>query len=175
MAWSGWPQMPTLLSVSSNAAWVEIGSTRSSRPVLRHLLRHRGRLLARALAAIMAPALAGREGRLSTLQPAGPAAEAIAGLSWALLAGAGVVFALVMLLLALALRPRAGRLEGRAEGLWLGGLGIAAPLVALGALLAWGLAVGERLSGSTAGSIPSTARIPGCGAGSRPPTTTTSG
>jgi len=51
-------------------------------------------------------ALAGCAGSLSTLDPSGPAAAAIARLWWVMLAGSLVLFALVMVLFALAfLRP----------------------------------------------------------------------
>lgn len=93
----------------------------------------------------MVTLVGGCEGRLSTLQPAGPAAEAIAGLWWVLLGGSAVLFLFTMGLLAAAARPRAGTLPKGREGLWLGGLGIAFPLAVLGALLVWALVVGERL------------------------------
>jgi cytochrome c oxidase subunit 2 len=48
--------------------------------------------------------LVGCGGPLSTLDPAGPAAESIVILWWAMLAGASVLFVLVMALFALTLR-----------------------------------------------------------------------
>jgi cytochrome c oxidase subunit 2 len=83
---------------------------------------------------------------LSTVDPAGPAAGAIATLWWVMLAGAAVIFALVMVLLALAFRrrTRAGD-EARRERLWVVQLGIAFPAAVLLALLVYGLAIGERL------------------------------
>jgi len=87
-------------------------------------------------------ALAGCEGDLSTLHPAGPAAAAVAELWWAMLAGAALIFLFVMALLALAFR-RGG--DGRgAQSLWIIGLGLAFPLAVLAALLLWGLGLGER-------------------------------
>lgn len=60
-----------------------------------------------------------------------------------MLAGSGMIFGLVMLLLLAAWRRRA---EGRAdERVWVWGLGLAFPLAVLTALTAWGLVVGERL------------------------------
>ena len=88
--------------------------------------------------------LAGCEGALSTVDPAGPAARHIATLWWVMLAGSAVIFTLVMGLLAAAfLRPAS---SGRgAVRFWIVGLGIAFPLGVLAALLAYGLFVGERL------------------------------
>ncbi len=90
--------------------------------------------------------LAGCEGALSTVDPAGPAARTIATLWWVMLAGAVAIFLLVMALIALAFR-RAGPVDDdkRSEGLWIIKLGIAFPVVVLLALLAYGLFVGERL------------------------------
>lgn len=91
-------------------------------------------------------ALAGCEGALSTVDPGGPAARAIATLWWVMLAGAVLIFALVMVLLALAFRKRAPAAnEARHERLWIIKLGIAFPVVVLLALLGYGLVVGERL------------------------------
>ena len=52
------------------------------------------------------PLLGGCSGALSTLDPAGPASAAIANLWWVMLAGAAVIFVLVMVLLAIGLRRR---------------------------------------------------------------------
>lgn len=63
-----------------------------------------------------------------------------------MLAGALLIFALVMVLLALAFRKRAPAAnEARHERLWVIKLGIAFPVVVLLALLGYGLVVGERL------------------------------
>ncbi|MGP3698574.1 cytochrome c oxidase subunit II [Rhodobacter sp. NSM] len=59
-----------------------------------------------------------------------------------MLAGATLIFLLVAVLLALAMRKRPG---GGGERLWLQGMGLGFPLVVLAALLAYGLAVGESL------------------------------
>jgi cytochrome c oxidase subunit 2 len=52
----------------------------------------------------LAAALAGCSGPASTLDPAGPAAVSIATLWWVVLAGAAVLFALVMVLFVLVIR-----------------------------------------------------------------------
>jgi len=77
------------------------------------------------------------------VHPAGPAAEAIATLWWVMLIAGCAIFVLVMALLALAFRRPEG--TGGGERVWLMGLGLAFPLVVLGALLAYGLVIGERL------------------------------
>jgi cytochrome c oxidase subunit 2 len=83
---------------------------------------------------------------LSTVDPGGPAARTIATLWWVMLAGAVLIFTLVMALLALAFRRRAPAAdETRQERLWVIQLGIAFPVVVLLALLGYGLIVGERL------------------------------
>jgi len=90
--------------------------------------------------------LAGCEGPLSTVDPGGPAARAIATLWWVMLFGAGLIFAFVMVLLALAFRRRAtATAEAGRERLWIVKLGIGFPVAVLLALLAYGLVVGERL------------------------------
>ncbi len=82
------------------------------------------------------------------LHPAGPAAEAIAGLWWVMLAGGAAILVFVLGLLAMAILrrpsapPAAGR-NGAARGHH--GLGLGFPLVVLAALTVHGLMVGERL------------------------------
>lgn len=99
----------------------------------------------------MAPAtliilpLTGCEGRLSALDPAGPAAEAIARMWWVMLAGGTAILVLTMALLALAFRDRRPVPDKRVERTFLMGLGLAFPLIVLSALTVWGLIVGERL------------------------------
>lgn len=78
---------------------------------------------------------------LSTLDPAGPHAGSIARLWWVMLAGAGILSALVFVLLALSFRRRAT--PGRAKaGVWIGALGLAMPVAVLGALLIYALLAG---------------------------------
>ncbi len=89
-----------------------------------------------------APVLAGCAGPLSTLAPAGPAAEAIAGLWWAMLAGSALIFLLVMGLLAMSFLRRTPRAS---ERMWLVGGGLVFPTMVLAVLLAFGLVIGERL------------------------------
>lgn len=83
---------------------------------------------------------------MSTVDPAGPAANAISSLWWVMLGGSVLIFILVVALLALAfLRPKwiqAGRSEIR---LWIISLGIGFPMAVLAALLAYGLVAGEQL------------------------------
>jgi len=80
------------------------------------------------------------------MDPAGPAARTIATLWFIMAAGATVIFALVMVLLALAFRRRPPVASAaRQERFWTVKLGIAFPVVVLLALLGYGLAVGERL------------------------------
>jgi heme/copper-type cytochrome/quinol oxidase subunit 2 len=87
-------------------------------------------------------ALSGCEERLSTVHPAGPAAAAVAELWWVMLVGSTLILIFVMALLFAAFR-RGG--EGQARlGVWVGGLGLAFPVVVLSALLIWGLVLGER-------------------------------
>ena len=89
-------------------------------------------------------ALAGCSGQLSTLDPSGPAAASIARLWWVMLAGSAVLFALVMVLFALAwLRPGFGSSVSPQRWVLLGGLLL--PAIVLIPLVAYGLAAGERL------------------------------
>lgn len=87
--------------------------------------------------------LAACSGPLSTLEPAGPAAAAIAQLWWAMLAGAVVLFGLVMVLL-LWVFVRRSAAPAR-PGLWLAGGGLVLPALVLTPLLGFGLLTGERL------------------------------
>jgi cytochrome c oxidase subunit 2 len=86
----------------------------------------------------------GCTGPLSTLDPAGPNASAVAEIWWVMLAGAAAIFALVISLFVIALlrRDHAGRAS---ETLWLGISGVAFPAVVLTALLIFALLRGESL------------------------------
>ncbi len=86
-------------------------------------------------------AVAGCSGPLSTLDPAGPSAAAIARLWWIMLAGAAAILALVLGLLALSFRHPPQRSP---ERLWLIGGGIVFPMTVLTALLVTGIVLGER-------------------------------
>ena len=91
-----------------------------------------------------AVAMAGCQGPLSTLDPGGPSAAAIANLWWLMLGGAGVLFVLVMGLFALAfLRPGWGTSVSPHRWILLGGLLL--PALVLPPLVAYGLLAGERL------------------------------
>ncbi len=88
--------------------------------------------------------LAACAGPLSTLDPAGPAAERIALIWWVMLAGATVIFAFVMALAIYAFKQeRRGRDIPDRTILWGGGLVF--PIVVLVALLVYGLRDGEAL------------------------------
>jgi cytochrome c oxidase subunit 2/cytochrome aa3-600 menaquinol oxidase subunit 2 len=88
-------------------------------------------------------ALAGCEGALSTVDPAGPAAAQIATLWWMMLAGAALIFVLVIGLIAIAF-ARGGGGTGSTR-VWIVGLGLVFSMTVLAALLGYGLVVGERL------------------------------
>jgi heme/copper-type cytochrome/quinol oxidase subunit 2 len=102
------------------------------------------------LGVMMVPAvLAGCDSGLSALAPAGPAAAQVAGLWWAMLAAAGGLTALVLVLVAMgfgAPRPLPARR-------WTHGLGLWFSLAVLAAFLAGGLWVGERLMARDAAGV----------------------
>jgi cytochrome c oxidase subunit II len=80
---------------------------------------------------------------MSTVSPAGPAADHIATLWWVMLAGATLIFLFVMGLIAVAFaRGGSGTASTR---VWITGLGLGFTMSVLAALLAYGLVVGERL------------------------------
>nr|WP_210183599.1 cytochrome B [Microvirga guangxiensis] len=93
--------------------------------------------------------VAGCAESLSTVHPAGPAADTIATLWWVMLAGATAIFLLVLVLLLLAFRrgggPSGSEADARRERVWIQGLGLGFSLTVLAALTAYGLYVGERL------------------------------
>ncbi|TCD06668.1 cytochrome c oxidase subunit II [Erythrobacteraceae bacterium CFH 75059] len=88
--------------------------------------------------------LGGCAAPLSTLEPGGPSARAIAVLWWVMLAGAAAITALVAVLLALAWRRRHAASTVNAAR-WIVGGGLLFPLGVLGVLTAAALIVGERL------------------------------
>ena len=88
--------------------------------------------------------LAGCDGSLSTLAPAGPAADAIASLWWAMLAGSAAIFAVVIFLFVQVIRrPGWGSSVSPAGWIVLGGLVL--PAMVLTPLVAYALITGERL------------------------------
>lgn len=87
-------------------------------------------------------------GPQSALDPAGPAAESIAAIWWWMLAGAAVVWALVLGLLARALlRGGDSRALARPQRLIVAG-GLLLPTVVLAALLVYGSVHSQRITGS---------------------------
>ncbi|MFN3764452.1 MAG: cytochrome c oxidase subunit II [Aliihoeflea sp.] len=95
---------------------------------------------------LIAPALllAGCSGPLSTLDPAGPAASAVATLWWIMFWGAALLFAMVGALYALAWwRP--AMMARLSVGQWLVGGGLVMPIVVLTGLVTAAFVLGERL------------------------------
>jgi cytochrome c oxidase subunit II len=89
------------------------------------------------LAAALAAAASGCSGVQSALDPAGPAAEVLARLTWIMAAGAAAILALVMLLAWYAVyRHPDKRRQVSETGLIVAG-GIALPVVVLSALLVY--------------------------------------
>ncbi len=88
--------------------------------------------------------LSGCTGPLSTLDPAGPSAAAVATLWWIMLAGAALLFALVLILLLVGfVRPGLG--SGIPPRVWLVGGGLVLPAIVLTPLMIVGLWSGEKL------------------------------
>lgn len=98
-------------------------------------------------------ALTGCAGQLSTLEPAGPAAGAIARLWWVMLVGALVLFALVMGLFAMAFLRRERRASGPPQR-WIVLGGLVLPAVVLIPLVGYGLYAGQRLLPLPGGAPP---------------------
>jgi cytochrome c oxidase subunit II len=88
--------------------------------------------------------LCGCAGPLSTLDPRGPATNSIATLWWVMLAGAALLFVLVMVLFVLVIR-RPGWGSGVSPGRWIVLGGLALPALVLLPLIAYALVAGERL------------------------------
>lgn len=96
------------------------------------------------LACTLMVTLAACQGSQSTLDPGGPAAQAIASIWWIMLAGACAVFLLVMGLLAIAMSRRHRPALRRPELLVAAG-GLALPIVTLVALLVYGTLAGREV------------------------------
>ena len=97
----------------------------------------------------MALMLAGCDGPLSTLAPAGPVAGEIALLWWGMLVGAVAITLLVAALLALSF----GAPRPRADRYWTHGWGLGFSLAVLATVLLAGLWVGERILPRDDGAI----------------------
>jgi cytochrome c oxidase subunit II len=88
--------------------------------------------------------VSGCAGPLSTLDPSGPSAASIAGLWWVMLAGAAVLFAMVLVLFFMVIwRPGWGSRVSPMRWIVLGGLVL--PAVILIPLIGYALFAGERL------------------------------
>lgn len=95
--------------------------------------------------------LGGCSGPFSTLDPAGPAAGAIATLWWTMLAGATALFLLVMALFGIVMtRPDWARSVSPARWIIWGGLVL--PAAVLTPLIVYGLVTGEKLLPRLAGA-----------------------
>src|SRR6202048_2781510 len=105
--------------------------------------RHRSLLYALIQVGMLA-VLPGCNGPLSTLDPSGPAGASIATLWWLMLIGAGILFALVMVLFAMVIR-RPGWGSNVSPGRWIVLGGLVLPAVVLLPLVAYALIAGERL------------------------------
>ncbi len=88
--------------------------------------------------------LAGCSGPLSTLDPAGPSAAAIATLWWIMFWGSVAIFIIVMALFSLAIW-RTGALPQLKARTWIVQGGLVFPGVLVGALLVAALVLGERI------------------------------
>jgi len=95
-------------------------------------------------------ALSGCAGQLSALDPSGPAAAEIARLWWAMLAGAAVLFLLVMVIFVLVIR-RPGWGSHLSPERWIVFGGLVLPALVLVPLVTYGMIVGERLVPRPAG------------------------
>ena len=92
------------------------------------------------------PVIAGCGGPQSALDPAGPAAAAIADIWWLMFWGAVLVWLLVTSLLLLALRRRRRLSEGGGRTMIIAG-GLVLPTAVLAALLVYGTLSSDRITG----------------------------
>ncbi len=91
----------------------------------------------------MVPAVAACDGPLSTLSPHGPAAADIAVLWWSMLAGAGLITALVLVLVWRGFRPPAQ--QQPSESFWIKGMGLGFSMTILVGVVGAGVWIGERI------------------------------
>lgn len=109
-----------------------------------------GSIWHKPLSLVLVPlALAGCEGPLSALSPAGPVARDIAWLWWAMLAGAALITVMVGVLVALGF----GRPRDIPARRWTIDLGLWFSMAVLSIMLAAGLWVGERILPRDAGAV----------------------
>lgn len=95
------------------------------------------------------PLVGGCRGPYSILDPAGPAAQLVSGLWWAMFSGSVVIVAFILLLWWRALRRGPDTLdrdaENRLRDRWIVAGGIVLPTVATGAMLAFGIPAAHRM------------------------------
>lgn len=109
--------------------------------------------MARRLAAMCALGtpllLAGCEGPMSALQPAGPSAQASAWLWWGMFAGFTLVLLVVVVLWLYAMRRDPGQVSDleaqRIQNRWVVWGGLALPSVSIAVILAFGIPLGQRM------------------------------
>lgn len=110
------------------------------------------------VATTLAVVLAGCSGPQSMIDPAGPAAEAVAALWWWMAGFSTIVLVLVCALWLYAMRrtPRARtpQEERRIAARWIVGGGIVLPVASIIVLLAFGIPIGQRLLPGGAGAEP---------------------
>lgn len=102
------------------------------------------------MAALLVPVLAGCGGPLSTLDPAGPAAQQAAMLWWVMLAGAVAITALVLAMVWQALRRDPAP---QSERRWIIGWGLGFTMAVLALLLGFALWIGERMLARDDGAL----------------------
>ncbi len=114
--------------------------------------------LAVAVGSAFALTLAGCAGPQSIIDPAGPAAAAIASLWWWMLGFSTLVLLLICTLWIVAMRrtprSRTAEAERRVAGRWIVGGGIVLPMASIVVLLAFGLPIGQRLLAGGTGPEP---------------------
>ena len=96
---------------------------------------------------------------MSIIDPAGPAARDIATLWWVMLSGAAAILCLVTVLLVMAFRrPPVDGDEAGLERTWIVGWGLWFSIAVLTGLLAYGIAVGARLTAASPDAVQVTAQ-----------------